>query len=97
MSLLNKTLVGAAIGVGMLALTAANASAHIACVGPVCWHTHEAYEYPSDARVVIHPEYPSDARVVIHPDDWRWGPDEHYSWREHEGRGYWRGDRWTDW
>jgi hypothetical protein len=24
-----------------------------------------------------------------------WG--EHFSWREHEGRGYWRGDRWTEW
>jgi hypothetical protein len=32
-------------------------------------------------------EYPAAARVVVHPDDWRWGPREHYSWREHEGRG----------
>lgn len=85
MSLLNKALVGAAIGAGMLALTTANASAGIACVGPVCWHTQEAYEYPSDAR------------VVVHPDDWRWGPHDHYSWREHEGRGYWKGDRWSEW
>jgi hypothetical protein len=22
--------------------------------------------------------------------------DEHYSWREHEGRGYWRGERWME-
>jgi hypothetical protein len=85
MSLLNKALVGATIGAGMLALTSVNASAAIACVGPVCWRTHEAYEYPSDAR------------VVVHPDDWRWGQNEHFSWREHEGRGYWRGDRWTEW
>jgi hypothetical protein len=85
MSLLNKALVGVTIGAGMLALTSVSASAAIACVGPVCWHTHEAYEYPSDAR------------VVVHPDDWRWGQNEHFSWREHEGRGYWRGDRWTEW
>jgi hypothetical protein len=36
------------------------------------------------------------ANVVVHPNDWRWGPQEHYSWREHEGRGYWRGDRWME-
>ncbi len=30
------------------------------------------------------------------PDDWRWGAQEHYSWREHEGRGYWNGDKWMD-
>ena len=59
--------------------------AAIACVGPVCWHSHEAYEYPPTAG------------VVVHGDDWRWGPKEHYSWREHEGRGYWKGDSWTAW
>ena len=41
----------AAAGAGLLAATAVSASAGIACVGPVCWHTHEAYEYPPDARV----------------------------------------------
>jgi hypothetical protein len=55
-----------------------------ACVGPVCWHTSERYEYPPDAN------------VVVHQNDWRWGPNEKYSWREHEGRGYWRGERWKE-
>jgi hypothetical protein len=41
--------------------------------------------------------YPSESRVVVHKDDWKWGPSEKYSWREHEGRGYWKGDSWTDW
>jgi hypothetical protein len=85
MSLLSKAFVGAAIGAGMLALTMANASAAIVCSGPVCWHAHEAYDYPPDAR------------VVVHPDDWRWDRGEHFVWREHEGRGYWRGDRWMEW
>ena len=52
--------------------------------GSVCWHTHEAYDYAPTAG------------VVVHPDNWRWGAHEHYSWREHEGRGYWNGDKWMD-
>jgi hypothetical protein len=85
MTLLRKALVGAILGAGALAFSAASASAAIVCTGDVCWHTHEAYEYPPDAQ------------VVVHPDDWRWGPSEHFVFREHEGRGYWRGDRWTAW
>ena len=77
-------LVGAAMA-GIFLASAPNASAAVAGVGPVCWHSHERYEYPPDAN------------VTVHPDDWRWGKDEHYSWREHEGRGYWKGDRWTEW
>ena len=61
MQTLAKVFLSAAAGAGLLAATAVSASAGIACVGPVCWHTHEAYEYPPDAR------------VTVHPDDWRWG------------------------
>jgi len=35
--------------------------------------------------------------VVIHEDDWKWKRHEKYRWREHEGRGYWRGSRWETW
>jgi hypothetical protein len=65
--------------------SAVSASAGIACVGLVCWHTQSTYEYPSESR------------VVVHEDSWKWGPSEKYSFREHEGRGYWKGDSWTDW
>src|SRR3974377_911098 len=82
---LRKTLLGTALGTGALALSAASASAAIICNGNVCWHAHTAYEYPTESR------------VIIHPDDWRWGPGERFSWREHEGRGYWRGERWIEW
>ena len=41
--------------------------------------------------------YPRNARIVVHDDNWRWGPREHYTFREHEGRGYWRGGRWVGW
>jgi hypothetical protein len=35
----NKVLLGTAVGAGMLALSAASASATIVCSGNVCWHT----------------------------------------------------------
>jgi hypothetical protein len=78
-----KTLLAGALGAGALAFMSAGASAAVACSGNVCWHTHGTYNYPTRAHVVVHPE------------DWRWGP--HVTIREHEGRGYWRGDRWVGW
>jgi hypothetical protein len=41
-------------------------------------------------------EYPAGVRVHVHPDDWKWKEHEHYRWREHAGRGYWRGGVWVD-
>jgi hypothetical protein len=82
---LTKILTGAAIGTGILVASAVSASAAIACSGNVCWHTHEAFRYPREAR------------IIIHDDGWKSGPSEHYTFREHEGRGYWRGDRWENW
>jgi hypothetical protein len=84
MTSLSKTLLGALIGAGVMAFSMVGASAEIVCNDTVCWHTHERYTYPPDAR------------VTVHPDHWRWGPREHYSWREHAGPGYWRGDRWME-
>ena len=84
MTSLRKILFGAAMGAGALALSAAGASAAIVCSGNTCWHTQETYEYPAEAR------------IVVHPDNWRWGASERFSWREHEGRGYWRGERWIE-
>jgi hypothetical protein len=85
MTLLRKSLLTAAAGAAVFTLSAASASAAIVCSGRVCWHTSERHEYPSHAR------------VVIHEDNWKWGRHEHYKWREHEGRGYWNGNRWTTW
>ncbi len=77
-----KTLVGTAIGAAALALAATNASAAVACSGDVCWHVKEKYSYPSESK------------VIIHEDTWKPGPSIRF--REHEGRGYWRGDAWVD-
>jgi hypothetical protein len=85
MNLMTKTLAGTVIGAGILAGSSISASAAIVCNGNVCWHTQERYTYPPDAG------------VVIHEDSWRWGPNERFSFREHEGRGYWRGDDWVNW
>lgn len=78
-----KTLAGAALGAALLAPV--SVSAAIVCSGNVCWHTHETYTYPPEAK------------VIIHEDNWRAGPNEHFTFREHEGRGHWHGDRWTEW
>ena len=85
MTALSKSLSGAVIGAGILAFSAVSASAAIVCSGNVCWHVQTTYEYPSESR------------VVVHEDTWKWGPSEKYSFREHEGRGYGKGDSWTDW
>jgi hypothetical protein len=85
MRLLSKALASAAIGAGVLAASAISASAAIVCTGNVCWHTHGAHDYPRGAR------------VVVHEDDWKWGRREKFVFREHEGRGYWRGNRWVAW
>ena len=85
MTSLKKALFGAAAAAAVLTASYASASAAIVCSGRVCWHTTEMYEYPRTAG------------VIVHPDDWRWGPRERFAWREHEGRGYWRGGRWTTW
>ena len=85
MTRLKKTILGATLGTGALALSLASASAAIVCSGNVCWHVKE------------HHNYPAEAGVKIYADDWKWGPHEKYQWREHEGRGYWRQDKWITW
>jgi hypothetical protein len=39
----------------------------------------------------------AEAKIVVHDDNWKWTPSEKYTWREHEGRGYWRDDKWVPW
>ncbi|MGV7219039.1 hypothetical protein [Bradyrhizobium sp. UFLA05-112] len=83
MRLATKALASAATGAGLFAMTCVGASAAIVCSNNVCWHTHERYNYPPEAK------------ITVHEDNWKWGPGEKYTFREHEGRGYWKGDSWT--
>jgi hypothetical protein len=80
-SVVGSAVVAAAVLVGSWS----TASAEIVCSGKTCWHVKERHPYPPEAR------------VVIHEDNWRWAPEEKYEWREHEGRGYWRDDKWVEW
>lgn len=78
-----KTALVAALAAGGLSFAASAASAEIVCNGAgECWHVHHHYDY--------HPEW----GLVVHPDNWTWGPNDHYTWREHHGRGYWNNGVW---
>jgi hypothetical protein len=81
---LSKFVLGTILGAAALTLSMASASAYIACSGNACWHVKERLSYPADSK------------VIVHEDSWKWGPSERFSWREHEGRGYWKGDIWAD-
>jgi hypothetical protein len=78
-----KNLLCIAVGASALALSAATASADtIACSGNTCWHVKERYTYPKESQVIIREE------------NWKPGPSIRF--REHEGRGYWKGESWVE-
>ncbi len=70
-----------ALGAAVVSTTAASAAVVCNADG-ACWHVRHPYNYA--------PGY----GVVVHPNNWRWGPGDHYTWREHAGRGYWRNGVW---
>lgn len=79
-----KLAIAALLGLSAVTMSATTASAAVACNREgQCWHVRHAYNY--------RPEY----GVVVHRDNWRWGPHDHYAWREHTGRGYWRDGHWV--
>ena len=83
MRTLGKAMCAVVMSAGVLTVGAGRASAAIVCNGAgVCWHATETYQYK--------PEF----GVVVHPDNWQWAHNDHYRWREHEGRGYWQGNSW---
>jgi hypothetical protein len=73
----------ALLGATVLGFTATAASADIVCNREGdCWHVRHRYHYEPGFG------------IVVHPDSWCWREGEHYRWREHEGRGYWRNGIW---
>ena len=73
----------AAISVASLAVSTMSASAAIVCNREgECWHVRGRYAY--------RPEF----GLTVHENNWRWHDGEHFTWREHEGRGYWRNGVW---
>jgi hypothetical protein len=84
MKKLSTIAIGAFIGASALALSAVSASAAIVCnEDGDCWHVGVRHEYPAAAGVIIQED--------------NWAPSERHRWREHEGRGYWRGGNWVEW
>jgi hypothetical protein len=70
--------------VALLGFSSLSASARVVCnADSDCWHIHEDYTYPPAAG------------IIIHLDDWKWKEGEHHVWREHPGRGYWKGSDWA--
>jgi hypothetical protein len=45
----------------------------------VCRHTQSDYVYPPTLG------------LTVHDNDWKWKEGEKHMWREHEGKGYWKG------
>jgi hypothetical protein len=78
-----KLAAATAFGVSALAMTASAASAAVVCNRDGdCWHVRNNYTY--------RPEF----GLTVHPNNWRWRAHDHYHWREHRGRGYWRSGVW---
>ena len=84
MKLASKIGIGAVLAVGLLSASVTTASAAVVCNREGdCWHVKHAYRYKPTFG------------VVVHPNNWRWAENEHYTWREHRGRGYWRNGAWV--
>ena len=83
-ALAQETAPGAPRGTAPATTEGYGPSSAIVCdeAGTTCWHSVERYDYPPDAR------------VVVHPYDWQADNGANFAWREHTGRGYWRGSDW---
>lgn len=73
----------ASVAAAAVTVSTVPVSAMIACNNSgACWHVRANYVY--------RPEF----GITVHPDNWHWGHREHFRWRDHPGRGYWRNDVW---
>jgi hypothetical protein len=71
------------MGAGAFALTSTTASAAIVCnADGDCWHTQTEYQYEPTFG------------LTVHDNNWKWKEGEKHSWREHDGKGYWKGGSW---
>jgi len=85
MKLLATISFSALLGAWGVGLSTSAASARVVCNAEGdCWHTHSDYDY--------RPEF----GLTVHPDNWKWKEGERHAWREHDGRGYWKGGSWVE-
>jgi hypothetical protein len=81
---LRRSSLVALVGAATLLLGATDASARIVCnQWGECWHVRNNYAYQPTFG------------LVVHEDNWRFGRHDHFRWREHAGRGYWRHGVWV--
>jgi hypothetical protein len=74
-----------AVAASALILSATTASAEIVCNNDgECWHVRH------------HVKYRPEFGLHVYPDSWKWKDHDHYKWREHSGRGYWKSGVWID-
>jgi len=84
MKKISSIAVAALMGASAVAFISTGASASIVCNSDGdCWHTKTDYTYA-----------PSFG-LNVHQNDWKWKEGEKHAWREHDGKGYWKGDAWT--
>ena len=85
MKIIGKVTFTVLLSASALTMAATNASARIVCnEDGDCWHAKTDYEYQ--------PAF----GLSVHPNDWKWKEGEKHAWREHEGKGYWRGGSWKE-
>jgi hypothetical protein len=83
MKTFSKLTVAALMSAGAMALISTNASASIVCnQDGDCWHAQQQYAYQ--------PAF----GLTVHDNGWKWKDGEKHAWREHEGKGYWKGGNW---
>jgi hypothetical protein len=72
------------VGVSAVAMTT-SASARVVCnEDGDCWHTRSDNVFPPALG------------LTVHDHNWKWKEGEKHSWREHEGKGYWKGGSWKE-
>jgi hypothetical protein len=78
-----RYLLGAALGLGLVAITGTGVSAAVVCNDEGdCWRVKERYTYPPDVTLNVY----EDDYVI---------DEKKYRWRDPGvGRGYWRGGVW---
>ena len=75
---------GALVGAGIAAMSG-SASARIVCNDDGdCWHSKTVEVFPPTLG------------LTIHEDNWKWNDGDKRHWREHEGKGYWKGGNWRE-
>ena len=85
MKLFGTMTFAALVGVSALAMMTTSASARIVCnEDGDCWHAKTDYDYQPTFG------------LSVHGDDWKWKEGEKHAWREHDGKGYWKGKDWKD-